>query len=147
MVTLALLPIGIWIWSQVPDWTSSQRLASLPEAQLRYPDAELLGNVGTNRSDGFFGKGATSASWGMILGSHASMQEILAFYDSQLMANDWAGSPTGTTTEEIAAYQWVRGDLRFRLGFTDPEALRERKPASNRWATIFRLRIIERDRD
>lgn len=109
---------------------------------MRYPGAEPLDDGWIDRSEDVLG--TTSATWWMILGADASISDVLTFYDGELTARGWdAARPTVPSTNEVEAYKWTRGELRFRLGFLETEEWHQRIEGSDRWPTLYDMRIIE----
>ena len=117
-------------------------LTTQPEADLVYPESDLLSDGGYDAEMTIDGP-QPAALW-KIFGSDASIDDILAHYQAELADRGWESMPSSRSTSEIEAWRWSRGDLGFRLGQKDPDTWHERLPGSDRFATIYEVRLVER---
>lgn len=136
----ALVLVGLFLAAILGCEASGQhRLAQLPEAQLYYPGSETLGDGG--RDGGWTIIGTTNPSWRVILGTDASVEEVLAFYETELADRNWERGSQSRTTSEIVAHSWSRDGTRVRIGFKDTED--RHTEVSDRFATLYEVLLIE----
>ena len=119
------------------------RLEALPEAGLMFPGSEHLADGGTEGAQGI--EGVTQAATWVILGTDSSVEDVLAFYETELAAGGWDQYPMARTTSEIEAHAWRREEdrARLRLSFKDTEEWHLRIEGSDRFATLYEVRVIE----
>ena len=119
------------------------RLEALPEASLMLPGSEELADGGSERAQGI--EGVTQATTWVILGTDSSVEDVLAFYETELAEDGWVQYPMARTTSEIEAHAWRRDEARsrIRLSFKETEEWYLRIEGSDRFATLYELRLIE----
>ncbi len=120
--------------SATPAAPRAAPLAQLPEAQLRYLGATPLA------------QGAQSGQGGFI-GAQASPQEIIAYYDRELVARGWQrrnAPPIKNAQEEYSA-AWLRDGLVVRLSTLYREDDPRLPPLAEmqRYQTVYRADILD----
>ena len=123
------------------DTSQLARLQAMPENQLFYPGAVVVGSRQLNEQTTI--EGTTYADSIHLLGTNASVLQVSGFYSLRLRELGW--SPTlinaGLGSTETSAVAWAKDDAIFRLAFlrkgNDP-----RLPAAsvqNGFTTIFTI--------
>jgi hypothetical protein len=117
--------------------TKQRELQQLPEANLFYPGATLLGSFGNDYERGVWG--SNSASFGHTLGADVGQGEVLAFYERELAARGWQKAEVGGVgTDESTVAAWRKEGLTLLISI-----LRKNDPrnstAINAYQTPYRL--------
>jgi hypothetical protein len=81
-------------------------LRQLPEATLYYPGAKVILEVSVPRNNGPDGKGP--ASYGHNLAVNATPDEVIAFYDRELVARGWAKSNRSLMIVDLSEGLWTK---------------------------------------
>lgn len=136
--TLMVVPIACGV--PTPSGTY-EHLKEQPEADLVFPDSELLAEGGYDAEMTIDGP-QPAALW-RIYGSNAAIEDILAYYEAELGDRGWEPIPSSRSSTEIDAWQWIRDDLGFSLGHKDPAQWHERLPGSDRFLTIYEIRLAD----
>ena len=118
-----------------------ERLERLPEADLYYPGSETLADGGNDRTQGI--SGFTQAGRWVILGTDETLEEVHAFYQTELAERGWEEGPRSRSTSEIAGYTWDHGGTQLRLSFKDTEQWYQRLEGSDQFATLYEVRLVE----
>lgn len=88
LLTAILIIAGAFAWWQRPERNGvivrSRALAALPEGQLFYPGALMLAQGGYDYEWGLWG--SNPAITDTVLGTNANPEEIIRFYDRELLA-------------------------------------------------------------
>lgn len=137
--TLVVVPTACDV--ATPSRGTYEHLANQSEADLVYPDSELLSDGGYDAELTI--DGPQPAGVWKIYGSNAAIEDIRAYYEAQLAERGWRQVPGSRSTTELDAWSWIRGDLGFRLGIKDPDDWHERLAGSDRFGTLYEVRLAD----
>ena len=116
------------------------RLSTLEEASLAYPGSTEIDRGDYPRSSSPTGE-AGATLW-RLLGVDASPRQLSEYFATELGRLGWEEGLAISTTDELAAHAWERGDVTFRLGIRDPNHWRADASRSARYGTIYDVRLI-----
>jgi hypothetical protein len=148
-VTLAIVVVLVAVlgwaaWVALNPARGGARLGERPEASLRYPSSEELAQGHLDRVEDALG--TTNAAWWMILGTNGSIEQVEEFYRHELATLGWGdGRADRRTTSELSAVDWRQGGFRLRLAFMESEEWHQRIEGSDRFTTLYEIRLIQTD--
>jgi len=117
--------------------SSADELGNLPEAGMVFPGSEQLADG--SRGEESTPTGPQGAEWWIVFGAHAGMAEVVAYFDRELVERGWVADNVASTTTELEAYEWLKGEYHFRLGFLDMDDLV--LDGSEGFETVFDMRL------
>jgi len=101
-----------------------RELQADPAARLRMPEAVELGHNARDRR--LTVEGSANAFDAYSFGTHASPEEVLAFYERELVRLGWTqddGAVSKSTTD-LRVDGWCKPRVAFRLAVVDPRQFR-----------------------
>jgi hypothetical protein len=113
---------------------------------MRHTCTENFGGGGV-KGNPPFPDGGSSANWGYLEGTTASVAEVKQFYGQALASRGWVPSPRegARTTSDTEAIAWRKGGLLFRLAFADSRAP-EFKKYFAKYPTVVGFRVFDNPR-
>ena len=93
----------------------------MPEASIVFPGSISVREVSTPQTDSPDGK--SGATYGHMFGANAGVDEIVTWFDAELMRRGWGQIPPGSTNNSLAVVLWTNGDAQFRIAVNSPAAL------------------------
>ena len=94
------------------------RLQAMPEAQLSFPGATILGDISLDQNASIDGQ--INAQSGHAFGTPGSANAVISYYNHELGTRGW--QPTNLNAEpgttETAALAWQKGQVVLRLSFS-----------------------------
>lgn len=117
--------------------SDTDELADLPEAQLEFPGSAELASGG--RGEVSTPTGPLGAEWWIVFGTDAPSEDVVAYFDQELVDSGWVVDVVASTTTELGAHGWQKGEYRFRLGFLDLDDLAV--DGSEGFETVFDMRL------
>jgi len=124
-------------------------LLRLPEYQLAYPGAVLLGHFVSPPDDRPFSKEPAQASktYGIHapLPEHLSDQTIIGWYEQQLEARGWTLSSGGSLPDYSINRYWTNGHASVLIGVLTSSYIHEDEPSidTTKYPLVFQLLFFD----
>jgi hypothetical protein len=117
-------------------------LRAMEEAGLAFPESTRLATGGYDEELTMDGP-QPAATW-TIYGTTAPAEEVIAFFEEEADLRGWDGGLGIRSTSEVEAYSWRREDSAWRLGILDVEEWHQRIDGSDRYPTMYEVRVSQR---
>ena len=118
------------------------RLEDLDERAIAYPASAPLASGGYDAEQTMDGP-QPAATW-KIYGTGATPEEVIQYFRDEMGSRGWIEVPGIPSTADIDAVQWRRDDLALRLGIMDVDEWHQRIEGSDRYPTMYEVRVSER---
>ena len=118
---LAALGLVVAILAACSDSRPTESLRAMPEAAIVFPGSVSVKEVATPQVDSPDGK--SGATYGHMFGANAGVDEVVAWFDAELMRRGWGQISPGSTNNSLAVVLWTNGDAQFRIAVNSPADL------------------------